>query len=350
MPAYFDTGFSVREPMWHGMGSVLEDYPTDWEDARKKAGLDWEPVKRPLYVPQTIRVENEVPDGAHLLGPSDDGMARRYLVPVDGHTAIVRDDTDAVLATPTSGYELILHSQMGQLLEAYTEAWSKAGGQVKFETAGSVRGGALVWALVYLDEPFQVPGDPSECYPFATLLNAHDGSAACKLLPTTVRVVCWNTWKMAEAQGNRTGHQLTIRHSGNVTERVDAAKDSLTQMRNEAQEWTMLATDLAKINVSDAVFRTFLDEFIPVPENASERTRNQRADRRATFTKLYEDSPTQEGITGTAYGLVQAAGEYLDHLRPFRNRDTYLTRTMFTNEPVKGGVIKLVRELTTTGV
>jgi len=346
MPAYFDTGFSVRQPMWHGLGEVLDDYPESWDDARRKAGLMWEPTYRDLYVPQLIPVTAEVPEGAHLIGQAE-GDQRRYLVPVQGHRAIVRDDTEAVLATPTDSYELIYHHQMGELLEAYTEAWTKAGADVKFETAGSVRDGRAVWALVWLDEPYTVPGDDSATYPFAALLNAHDGSAACKLLPTQVRVVCWNTWNAASMAGDRTGHQVVIRHSGNVADRIDQAKQGLAAMRDEAQEWQLIAEDLAGININDAVVRTFLDEFIPIPEGASERTRNSRQERRDTFRKLYDESPTCAALPETAYKLTQAAGEYLDHLRPFRSRDTYLSRTMLTADSHKPAVVRLVRELAT---
>lgn len=345
MPAYFDTGFSVRQPMWHGLGEVLDDYPESWDDARRKAGLMWEPTYRDLYVPQLIPVTAEVPEGAHLV--ASEGEARRYLVPVQGHRAIVRDDTEAVLATPTDSYELIYHHQMGELLEAYTEAWTKAGADVKFETAGSVRDGRAVWALVWLDEPYTVPGDDSATYPFAALLNAHDGSAACRLTPTSIRIVCWNTWKMAEAEGERNAHAVVLRHSGDVTARLEDAKASLAGMRDEAKEWQLLAADLASININDAVVTTFLDEFIPIPEGASERTRNSRQERRDTFRKLYDESPTCAPLPESAYKLVQAAGEYLDHLRPFRSRDTYLSRTMLTADSHKPAVVRLVRELAT---
>jgi len=326
MPAYFDTGFSVRQPMWHGLGNVLDDYPEDWDDARRLAdAADW-----------------AVNDEATAWVAMED---TEVLVPVDGHKAIVRDDTGMVLATPSDSYELIYHHQMGELLEAYTQAWRKAGADVKFETAGSVRDGRAVWALVWLDEPYHAPGDDSPTYPFAALLNAHDGSAACKLLPTQVRVVCWNTWNAASMAGDRTGHQVVIRHTGNVADRLEQAKAGLAAMRDEAKEWQLLAEDLAGININDAVVRTFLDEFIPVPEGASERTRNSRQERQATFRKLYDESPTVAPLPDTAYKLVQAAGEYLDHLRPFRSRDTYLSRTMLTADSHKPAVMRLVRNL-----
>lgn len=374
MPAYFDTGFSVRQPMWHGLGQVIDTYPTDWTEARKLAGLEWEPTYADLFVQQTVpaicgccaEAERHADDCARAndagllsrnvtpayYGPEGAVPVRalgtdRWLVhvPADGHQAILRNDTWATLATPTDSFKLITHDQMGELLDAYTQAWRKAGATVKFETAGSVRGGAMVWALVYLDEPYTIPGDDSETYPFATLLNAHDGSAACRLTPTQIRVVCWNTWRAAEAQAERSGLGVVLRHSGNITERVEDAKASLANVRDEALAYRMTMEELAGININDAVVRTFLDEFIPIPEAASERTRNNRAERQATFMKLWTDSPTIAPLPDSAYKLAQAAGEYLDHIRPFRNADTYLSRTMLNAEPIKGASIKLIRDL-----
>jgi phage/plasmid-like protein (TIGR03299 family) len=374
MPAYFETGFSVRQPMWHGQGLVLDDYPTDWADARQKAGLMWEPTYADLYVQQVVPAccrsctENE--GGTHAsncplwsdanngrvgkqaIGPEQCVPVRRlssesYLVhvPASGHQAIVRDDTWAVLATPTDSYKLIQHHQMGDLLDAYTAAWRKLGASIKFETAGSIRGGGMVWALVWLDEPYHVPGDDSPTYPFAALLNYHDGTGSCRLLPTAIRIVCWNTWKMAEYGAEARNESIVIRHTGNVEARLEDAKASLATVRDDAKEWQLAAADLAALNINDAVVATFLDEFIPIPEGASERTRANRAKRQETFRKLYTMSPTVAPLPETGYKLVQAAGEYLDHLRPFHSQDTYLARTMFHAEPVKRGVIKLVRTL-----
>ncbi len=348
----------------------------DWNDARVKAGLLWEPAYADLFVQQVVpavcRECVEPKGGLHAdscplthgegvgsryvtagcVGPKDCVPVRpmpedRYLVhvPTAGHQAIVRDDTWAVLATPTDTFKLIHHAQMGELLEAYSEAWRKAGAEVKFETAGSVRGGALVWALVWLDEPWHAPGDDSPTYPFAALLNAHDGSAACRLTPTSIRIVCWNTWKAAEAEGERTAHSVVLRHAGNVDARLEDAKASLQGMRDEAKDWQVLATDLAAININDAVVRTFLDEFIPVPEGASDRTRDNRLERQRTFLGLFNESPTNNALPMTAYRLVQAAGEYVDHLRPYRSPDTYLARTLWGSEPIKGGIVRKVRIL-----
>jgi len=355
MSDYFDTGFCVRQASWHGKETLLQEHPENWADARRLAGLEWEPAYAPIYVERLIPAEQEVPAGAVLIGRADlsDGtFARRYHVPQGDHKAIVRDDTWATLAVPSESYELIYHRQMGELLEAYLESWQKAGARVRYETAGSVEGGKRVWALVVLDEPWHAPGDPSATYPYAAITNAHDGSAACRVTPLNVRIVCANTWRMADLEAGAHGHGVVIRHTASAADRIEEAKATLAGMRDEAKQWQMTAEELARINVTDAMYRTFLDEFIPVPEGASDRTRGQRDERRKVFTALYEGTTaasalTMEGITGNGYGLVQAAGEYLDHLRPYRTPDTYLARTLLRPESIKGGVVKLVRELAT---
>ena len=49
MPANVDQMFSVREVPWHREGTVLDDYPQTWDEARILAGLDWEPISEPVF-------------------------------------------------------------------------------------------------------------------------------------------------------------------------------------------------------------------------------------------------------------------------------------------------------------
>lgn len=319
MPAYFDTGFSVREPMWHGLGTVLDDYPDSWDAARKAAGLEWEPVERPLYV----NVHDGNPDAAP------------EFVAMESHKAIVRSDTGHVLGVPSGSYSIIDHGTMGEIVEALLDVDDA----VKFETAGSVREGAQVWALAYIDEPFTIPGDDSESLPFLALLNSHDGSAACKVVATSVRVVCWNTFQMASADGDRSGRQFVFRHTGDVKARIDEAKEALAGVRGESQRYAEFAAQLANVRVDDAIVSMFLHDFIADPsehgEIVSDRVKANVAKARATFMGLYDESPTTAAIKGTAYGLLQTSTEYLDHVRSFRSRDTYINRTLLRPEPAK---------------
>ena len=327
--------------MWHGQGNVLEDYPTDWDDARLKAGLLWEPKPEPVYTLKPATT-GELPEGAY---PIDAGM----FVPAVGHQAIIRDDTSEVLAVPSDSYSLITHADMGEIIEAVLQADSN----VKFETAGSCRGGRQVWALAYLDEPYTVPGDDSAIYPFLALLNAHDGSASCQLTYTDVRVVCWNTWNAAAEQGERAGTRYVFRHTGDTAAKIAEAKTALGQLREDSRRTQELFLALAQVPVDETQVKTFAELFLPSPrdigEQCTDRVHANVTKARATFERLHNEAETTEGIRGTAYGLLQASTEYLDHVRGFRTRDSYMGRTLLRPEAAKAKALNLVHEVVAVG-
>jgi phage/plasmid-like protein (TIGR03299 family) len=361
MPAYFDCGFSVRQPSWHGLETVLGDYPADWDDARMAAGLMWEPRQVPVYTQKlltaaqidALTADDQVAD-FHVIGAPGNGQIdtggrpdRKFqvMVAAEGHMAIERDDTGDVLAVPSDSYSLITHANMGEIIDAVMGADAN----VKFETAGSVREGRQVWALVRLDEPFQVPGDSSPSYPFLALLNAHDGSASCSLTYTTVRVVCWNTWSAADAEGARNGARYVFRHTGDVQARISEAKAALGNLRAEVAETQQLFTQLAQTPINPNQVKTFTELFLPSPrdngEICSDRVHQNVLTARQTFDRLHTSSITMEGLQDSAYGLLQASTEYLDHIRRFRTRDTYVGRTILRPERLKGHALKLIEEV-----
>lgn len=334
MSAYFDAGFSVRVPSWHGQALVLDDYPESWEAARKLAGLEWDPIERPMFTRTTISAGDVTND---MIIVSRDDVFADVMVPTEGFKAMTRSDTGAVLGAVSESYSVITNGQMGEIAEGVLDVDSA----VKYETAGSLMGGRKVWALLRLDEPISIKGDSSDVHPFLAITNAHDGGGSCKAIITYVRIICWNTWQLAETSEM----QVSIRHTGNIGERIEDAKAMLARARAGSKAYAIAAEELISINVSDGLVRTFLDDFIPIPEGASERTRVARSERQATFMKLYESSPTTDGIRGTAYGLTQAMGEYLDHIRPFQTPDTYLSRTMLRPEKIKAQAMRAVCEL-----
>lgn len=357
MAAYFDTGFSVRKPMWHGEGLVLDDYPIDWDDARKKAGLEWEPELRPIYtlagfpwcpscsamLGQPHQASCGAIDGEHevLLGETP-----ATLVLADNTKGVVRSDTEAMLGTVSNTFELIDHAEMGRIIEALCGETN-----VKFETAGSCKGGAQVWALVYLDEPYTVAGDDSQHLPFLAVLNSHDGTGACKATMCQTRVVCWNTVQAASMEGDRHGAQYVFRHTTGakmrVADFVADAKAALGGLRTEAAAWQAIGDELVQYDVDDTMLSHFVSEFIPMPEAnvVSDRVRENITHAQATFRSLFLDGVTCEGHRGNALGLLDASVEYLDHLRGFRNADTYLGRTLLRPEPLKAKALTIVRSL-----
>src|SRR5688572_30756112 len=152
MPAYFDTGFSVREPSWHGEETLLDTYPENWDEARLAAGLMWEPTTAPISVTKTVGRDEfarlmlsgtgVIPETTPQPGDRPD-RKYRVSIPATGRKAIVRDDTGDLLHVASDRYSVITHADMGDILDAALGTDTN----LRFETAGSVRDGAMVWAL-----------------------------------------------------------------------------------------------------------------------------------------------------------------------------------------------------------
>jgi phage/plasmid-like protein (TIGR03299 family) len=325
MPANVESMFSVRQMPWHQEGEILDDYPGTWAEARVFAGLDWDPVTTNVYA---------------CTGINTDGTDRYE--PIEGWKSISRSDTGAVLSLNRDTYTVIDHGEMGEIVEAVL-----AQPNVKWETAGVLDGGRSVWCLALLDEPITFPGDASPTLPYLAITNRHDGTAACALRATAVRIVCANTFRAAELEGERTGATFSFIHKASWRNRIEEARQAVTGARTEMRRYTELAQELLAIPISPRQRELFVTEFIPMPPAGlvTDRVARNVEEARGALRLLFQ-SQTTEQIAGTAYGLVQAAGEYLDHVRTARSWETRLNRTLIRPEPLKHRALSLVREIT----
>ena len=243
MPASIESMFSVRQMPWHREGTICDDYPGTWADARILAGLGWDPVTADVYAVTGIN-----PDGTE------------HYEPVPGWKTISRSDTGAVLSINKDTYTVIDHSEMGEIVEAVL-----AQPNVKWETAGVLDGGRSVWCLALLDEPITLPGDASPTLPYLAITNRHDGTAACALRATAVRIVCANTFRAAELEGERTGATFSFIHKASWRNRIDEARQAVTGAKAEMRRYTELAADLLAIPITTKQRELFITEFIPMP-------------------------------------------------------------------------------------
>jgi phage/plasmid-like protein (TIGR03299 family) len=233
---------------------------------------------------------------------------------------------------------------MGEIVEAVL-----AQPNVQWETAGVLDEGRSVWCLAMLDEPVELPGDTGPTLPYLAITNRHDGTAACALRATAVRIVCANTFRAAELEGERTGATFSFIHKSSWRHRIEEARQAVTGARREMRRYTELATELLGIPISPRQRDLFVTEFIPMPPAGlvTDRVARNVEEARAALRLIFE-STTTDHVAGTAYGLVQAAGEYLDHVRTARSWETRLNRTLIRPEPLKHRALSLVREITTT--
>ena len=328
-----DNVFSVRAPMWHGLGTILEGYPTV-QEARELVH-PWEPVTEPLY--------------RRSYAMDEQGNPTEYMEAVEGWQANVRSDNDDLLGITRDTYEPVKNEVMYEIASALE---GEARGRVMLETGGSLNGGAKVWLLMRFHEPLQVNSrgvkkESTTTIPYFTLQNAHDGSASFRGQATMTRIVCQNTAHMADMDARARGTEFTFRHSKNVHDRIEEARKALAGWQNSVEEYQRFSEHLLNVPVTWAQAVEFRERFFPEPmgDVITDRVRNNIHEARDVWTDFYHDSDTSDGIEGTAYGLLHASVEYLNHARKAHTQETRFRRTFLDRDRLTQDATKLVLEV-----
>lgn len=335
----FETGFSVREVPWHGLGTVTDEYPENWAAARTLAGLDWDPIEVPVYEVGELYA---------------DGRASVSLV--EDFKQIKRNDTNARLSIVKDGYQMITHDVFGEIFEAIQE---KSDGQILYETAGSLEEGKKVWVLSRLGQEIELPGDPSPMQPYMALMTSHDGTAALKVIGTCVRIVCMNTWHAADVDSSMRGSTFSFKHTRNWRDRVEDAKAALTNTQENIDHVVSEAREMLRVRVNASQVKWWINEFA-IHRTIANTVGKQAFGKRELAARLDQprvkasmdftiqtlqkifDSQTTEGIRGTMWGLVQAGGEFSDHYRETKDQGSYFNRTVLADrEPLKLAAVAL---------
>ena len=102
--------FSVREKAWHGLGQIVQQYPTSAE-AIKLAGLDYEVIKQPLYTHPPMGASGMLDE---LQG---DGIIRNKLL-VPDHFATMRTDNNTVFGVVGKDYQVVQNTEAFAFFDA----------------------------------------------------------------------------------------------------------------------------------------------------------------------------------------------------------------------------------------
>jgi phage/plasmid-like protein (TIGR03299 family) len=281
----------AMRPAWHGLGTVLPSVP-DSAQAIAAAHLDWRVALRPLATPEGRQVAD--------------------------HFATVRQDTGDILGVVGNRYQIVQNHDAFEFLDSLLQD-----GIMRYESAGALRGGRIVWLLARLPSVDEIaPGDSSLRY--VLFSTSHDGSAAIHAVPTSVRVVCANTLRVAVA------NDIGFRHTGNVTAKMEFARQYLSQFDERFTLFRDKARLLAERQYTSEQATEYIHTlFPPVAEFGRSRSiRERKVDAvRVNFRNSRQSIPS---IKGTWWSLVKAVTESIDHAprgrSASRNRDDLASR------------------------
>lgn len=281
----------ARKPAWHNLGKTASGLLT-WEETAIETGLDGSISKRQLEY---------------------NGIA----LPAWGifrDDVILHDIEAAFIAPTTETFELIQPRYMFSFLDALVEADGKA----HYESAGQLRNGKQVWALVNLDAAFEmISGDRYETYLCFTDDRTGKKAAACFI--TIVRVVCANTFESSYGQIDW-GQAVKFRHTKSVADKMSDAVDLFTGARMDKDLLRAKLERLSERQMTKATLAEVLNGLFPAVENETERQQKNRENKMLDILDLYSDNDGNmfPEIRGTAYNLKNAIDEYVDHVQPVK--------------------------------
>lgn len=273
-----DTMMYVREVPWHGLGTKVMEAPNS-EMALQLAELNWKVEQCPIA--------------------TDDGEQ------VAGYLCNRRSDTHDILGVVSDRYQVVQNS------EAFAFTDRLVGGDVKYETAGSLSGGRRVWLLARLPQK-KVVGD--DVVPYLCFVNSHDGTSAIRVCMTPIRVVCNNTLNVALNSAKR---QWSTCHKGDLGSKMYDAAKTLEMAESYMSAMIQFGDMLANTRIAHDKLDKYINALFPIHDDDSERKKANVQRSRTEFMTCYY-APDIKKFEGTAWGLVNAASDMATHTSPAR--------------------------------
>jgi phage/plasmid-like protein (TIGR03299 family) len=293
----------VGQPPWHGLGNPLTP-KQPLEVWAQQAGMNWRILESPVR---------------YLTGESGN---LGQILSAPEHKVLFRSDTQAPLSVVGQRYQVV---QPREMLEFYRDLTEVSG--FELETAGVLKGGRKCWALARTGQSGVLKGnDRTEAY--VLLATACDGTLATTAQFTSIRVVCNNTLAVATAGAI---NAVKVRH--NTLFDPQAVKQQLGISVSAWDDFMYRLKQLSerKVKATEArryFQRVFGDASNPTTAsagNAQDRTLGQAV---ALFEGLGRGAELASA-KGTAYGLLNAVTELIDHHRRARSTDNRLDSAWF---------------------
>lgn len=285
MAAEIETLFYVREKPWHGLGVRVENAPSS-QEALVAAGLDWNVAQKKVY--------------------TEDG----HVIP--GYYANVRNTDNRTLGVVTKRYRIV------QNYEAFAFTDGLLGKGVRYETAGSLKGGRKTWILARLPKQYRVAED--KVMPYLVFSNSHDGSGAIKVAMTPVRVVCNNTLNLALQNADRI---WSANHTGDIGNKLEDARMTLFMAESYMNELAKESTRLNRKKISDAEVEEYIKMLLPIATDATETMEQNVKKLRRDLKLRYYHAPDLQSTGKNQYRFINAVSDFATHAKPLRETKQY---------------------------
>jgi len=310
--------FSVKEKAWHGLGKIIDQYPTS-KEALQFAGLDYTVEKRPLF---TYDTENHLADG-------ETGIKIPEL-DIPGYYATVRTDNDSVLGVVGKDYEIVQNVDAFSFFDSIVD-----GDGIQYETAGALGKGERIFITAKLPGYIRVGQDDCiEKYLFLT--TSHDGYGSIMAAFTPVRIVCNNTLNAAL---KNYANSIKIRHTSNARERLEQAHSLMGISNNLSVEMESIFNHWSKVRITDTQVHKLIQAALIPNKEALQAIEQGKDDEVSSYFRNMCDSAfsyamsnqTQQMETtkGTLFGAYNGITGYFHNVRKYKDDTAKLKSVLY---------------------
>jgi len=279
---------------WHGLGNLLAP-KQPLEVWAQQAGMDWHIEESPVRF---------MTDTAGHLGA---------IQSFPEHKVLYRSDSKQALSVVSKRYQVV---QPREVLEFYRDLTEVAG--FELETAGVLKGGKKFWALAKTGQAAALKGNDL-VHGYLLLATSCDGTLATTATPTTIRVVCNNTLTIAV---NGATQAIKVPHSTRFDAQAVKQQLGVAVSQWDAFMYRMRTLSERKVKTHEAMnyFLKVLCDTSATPPGEPATLVNERA--LSKVQSLYDGQgrgADLESAKGTAWGLLNAVTEYVDHEKRARS-------------------------------
>ncbi len=284
---------------WHGLGNLL---PADasletWQEA---AGMNWQIHETPVLYSVASDAGLDVKSNADA-------------------KVLYRSDTHASLSVVSNRYKVV---QPHDVLEFYRDL-TQAGG-FTLETAGVLKEGRKLWALAKTGQETHLRGG-DQVGAYLLLATSCDGTLCTTAQFTSVRVVCNNTLQLAV--GNSSG-AVKVPHSTifDPKQVKDALGLGLSSWDRFVEDMRHLAArPVHKFEAMNFLVNVLGDPELPLAEQPNQKGL-QNVYALYSGKGMGADLPSAQN---TAWGLVNAVTQFVDHERRAKSQDHRIDSAWF---------------------
>ena len=234
-----------------------------------------------------------------------------------GQKSLVRSSDGKVLSNVGEGWFPVQNEQAFEFFNDFCAA-----GDMSMDTAGSLKGGKMVWALAKIKKSFELKGgDVVESY--LLFSNPHEFGRCIDIRTTNIRVVCNNTLTFALGSNNNT----VVRRNHRTEFNPDEVKLALGVAAEKLESYKQAAQFLSSKRYTGESLKEYFSGVFPVLTTKKE----SRKDISKSAVRALEVVHTQPGAEinpGTWWQAFNAV-TYLTNHEIGRSTDNRLTSTWY---------------------